>query len=178
MTDFEQGREAYDKGDYLTAFRILHPLSVRGELESMLVMAFMFEMGQGVPQNYIRACELYYSASRHNDVRAEFKMGVMHYHGFGTPIEYITARTFFTTAAEKGHAGAQYYLGLLYENGQKVDKIPTEAHKWFNLAASNGYEKGAEARDRIAGKMKPEEIAKAQREAFEWFIAYFNRNHR
>ena len=178
MTDFKQGKDAYDKGDYFNAFRILQPLSVRGDLESMLLMASMFEIGRCVPQNYEKANELYYNVSCQDDARAQFKMGEMHYKGFGRTIDYVSARTYFKKAAEQGHAGAQYYLGLLYENGQDVAVSPTEAHVWFNLAASNGYEKAAEARDRVADGINPTQIAVVQRAALDWFFDYFNHHNK
>lgn len=40
-----------------------------------------------------------------------------------------------------------------------------EAHKWFNLAAMSGDERGAAARTDIALDMTPREIAEAQRRA-------------
>lgn len=42
---------------------------------------------------------------------------------------------------------------------------PVEAHKWFNLAALSGDDRGPAARADIAMEMSAREIAKAQRRA-------------
>ncbi len=171
MTDLATGLDAYNKGDYLTAFHVLQPFAVEGDIKASVTLGYMFEKGLGVPQHYGEARTLYGSACRKEDAWAQSRMGIMHYHGLGRPIDYINARTCLIKAAKKGIAEAQYYLGLLYENGQKVDKNPAEAYMWFNLAASNGYENGAEARDRAAGAMNMDigQIAEAQQATLEWF---------
>jgi hypothetical protein len=42
---------------------------------------------------------------------------------------------------------------------------PIEAHKWFNLAAMYGDDRGAAARSGVAFDMTPREVAEAQRRA-------------
>ena len=39
---------------------------------------------------------------------------------------------------------------------------------WYNLAAANGGNKGAELRDGLAKRMTPAQIAEAQKLAREW----------
>jgi TPR repeat protein len=71
--------------------------------------------------------------------------------------------------AARGDATALYALGVAYStgsNGVEVDLI--EAHKWFNLAALNGNERGQECRAEIAEEMSAREIAEAQRQARAW----------
>ena len=62
-----------------------------------------------------------------------------------------------------------YKLGLIYSTGDEVDFV--EAHKWFNLAASRGYEAAKECRRELAEMLSKEEIAQAQRAAREWLSA-------
>jgi TPR repeat protein len=81
---------------------------------------------------------------------------------------------------------AQAKLGLMYEIGKGVPQDYVQAHMWFNLAASQSssgvepfpvatsgiesafHEAAATARDRVAAKLTPEELAEAQRLAREW----------
>jgi len=79
----------------------------------------------------------------------------------------------FRKAADRGNAPAQYSLGLMYAKGQGVPQDFTQAHTWFNLAASHAEAAGTrdaavEARDLAAAKMTPSQIAEAQRLAREW----------
>ena len=62
------------------------------------------------------------------------------------------------------------YLLSYYDSGimcscssESLDLV--EAHKWFNLAATSGDERGAPARGSVAQDMTPREITEAQRRA-------------
>lgn len=71
--------------------------------------------------------------------------------------------------AAGGDPDALYELGVAYSTGThglEVDLI--EAHKWFNLAALNGSERGQECRAEISEEMTAREIAEAQRQARAW----------
>ena len=71
--------------------------------------------------------------------------------------------------AARGNAGAFYELGIAYSSGAcgvEVDLV--QAHKWFNLAALNGSERGQQCRAEIAEDMTAREIAEAQRQARAW----------
>ena len=71
--------------------------------------------------------------------------------------------------AAGGDVQALYELGVAYSTGSggvQVDLV--EAHKWFNLAALNGSERGQECRAEISEEMTAREIAEAQRQARAW----------
>jgi TPR repeat protein len=71
--------------------------------------------------------------------------------------------------AARGDPRAYFDLGIAYSSGSagvEVDLI--QAHKWFNLAALNGSERGQQCRAEIAEDMTAREIAEAQRQARAW----------
>ena len=71
--------------------------------------------------------------------------------------------------AEKGDVDALFELGVTFSTGRggvEIDLV--EAHKWFNLAALSGSERGQECRAEIALEMTAREIAEAQRGARSW----------
>ncbi len=75
-------------------------------------------------------------------------------------------------AAAQGDLSAYFDLGVAYSTGSHgaaCDLI--EAHKWFNLAAVNGYDDAAQCRADISEDMTAREIAEAQRRAREWIAA-------
>ena len=82
----------------------------------------------------------------------------------------------FRLLAEQGHAGAQNNLGLMYSNGQGVPQDYLQAYLWFNLAASRmtgeQREDAVHTRDVIAGRLTPNQLAEAQRLAWEWNAAH------
>jgi TPR repeat protein len=72
-------------------------------------------------------------------------------------------------AAAKGNATAYFDLGVAFSTGSHgVECDLVEAHKWFNLAASQGHEEAAWCRADVSDEMSAREIAEAQRRAREW----------
>ena len=74
----------------------------------------------------------------------------------------------FSLAAEQEDALAFAKLGLMYAQGQGVLQDFIQAHKCYNLSAAYGEQRAATARDALAQKMAPAQIAEAQRLAREW----------
>lgn len=74
----------------------------------------------------------------------------------------------FSVLARAGDSNAQYMLGRMYAQGKGVVQDYVQAHKWYNLAASQGHGQAAQARDGLAKRMTSEQIAQAQRLAGEW----------
>lgn len=75
-------------------------------------------------------------------------------------------------AAAQGDLSAYFDLGVAYSTGShgaECDMI--EAHKWFNIAASQGHEEASWCRSDISDEMTAREIAEAQRRAREWLSA-------
>jgi hypothetical protein len=135
----EDGKAAYDHGDYATVLRLWRPLADQGNADAQVNLGFMCTGGHGVPQDYTEALK------------------------------------WFRRAADQDNATAQFNLGVMYDKGQGVPQDYVQAHKWYNLAASgfsaasDGRGKdAAAARDAVAAKMTPAQIAEAQKLAREW----------
>jgi TPR repeat protein len=75
-------------------------------------------------------------------------------------------------AAANGSSSAYFDLGVAYSTGSHgVGCDLIEAHKWFNLAASQGHEEAAWCRADVSDEMSAREIAEAQRRARQWLAA-------
>lgn len=68
-------------------------------------------------------------------------------------------------------ADTLYELGIMYSVGRSVPIDYVTAHKWFNLAASQGNKDAARLRQEVAAQMSAAEIAAAQRAARAWLKA-------
>jgi len=88
---------------------------------------------------------------------------------------YATAWEEWRPLAEQGNANAQYNLGGMYANGQGVPQDYVQAHKWFNLAATQGDKVAVKNRDIVAMNMTPADVSKAQKLAREWWAAFQKR---
>ena len=106
------------------------------------------------------------------EVSAQFNLGFMYANGQGVTQDYVEAVRWYRKAADQEDAAAQYNLGIRYDNGQGVTQDYVLAHMWLNLSASNSSgddrKRTAIARDAVAAKMTPAQIAEAQRLAREW----------
>ena len=132
----------------------------------------MYDKGQGVTQDYAEAARWFRNAADQGIARAQYNLGARYTIGQGVAQDYAEAARWLRKAADQDLAEAQYLIGLMYDNGQGVTQDYAEAHMWLNLAASrtsgNDQKKFADARESVARKMTPEQIAEAQRLAREW----------
>ena len=70
--DLGKGAEAYDNGDYATALREFRPLADQGTALAQFNLGFMYEYGDGVPQDLVEAHKWYnLSASRGDTLAVE-----------------------------------------------------------------------------------------------------------
>ena len=53
--DYQKGFDAYEKGSYATALKEWTPLAKQGNAVAQYNLGVMYDNGQGVPQDYIRA---------------------------------------------------------------------------------------------------------------------------
>ena len=55
QADFDDGFAALMQGDYDTAFKELKPLAEQGDAKAQNTLGYMYNKGQGVPQDYVLA---------------------------------------------------------------------------------------------------------------------------
>ena len=70
--------------------------------------------------------------------------------------------------SEKGSSISQYFLAEMCLKGMGVLQDFSQAHMWFNIAASQGHKKAKAHLDRLNNKMSVDQIAEAQKLAREW----------
>ncbi len=135
----EDGEAAFSRGDNATALRLWRPLAEQGDANAQFGLGIMYESGQGVPGDYAEAMKWY------------------------------------RRAADQGHAFAKISLGVMYEYGEGVPQDFVQAHKWYNLGVAGLPASEIEKRDialkyleRVAAKMTPAQIEKAQALAAAW----------
>jgi TPR repeat protein len=169
---FEEGADAFKRGDYTTALQQWGPLAVKGDAKAQNMVATMYDLGLGVPQDYAEAAKWYRLAADQGYPGAQDVLGTMYEGGIGVPQDYAEAVRWFRLAAEQDNALAQYSLGTLYGRGLGVPQDYVQAHMWLNLAASDSEaedrDRAVQDRDATASIMTPEQIAEAQRLAREW----------
>jgi uncharacterized protein len=111
---------------------------------------------------YDNAAYWYLLAAEQGHADAQSNLGVMYHQGKVIPHDDKTAAKWYTFAAEKGVFSAQFNLANMYDRGQGVLQDDVYAHMWFNIAASSGTANAARNRERVAKRMTPSQLEKAQ----------------
>ncbi len=118
--------------------------------------------------DYDTALEEWRPLAEQGDAKPQNALGVLYRDGKGVPQDFREALRWFRLAAEQGHVGGQYNLGMMNENGRGVPQDYIQAHMWVILAAAQRHENARRARDRLAARMTPAQLADSQRLAREW----------
>ena len=80
-------------------------LAERGEAPAQTRLGFMFETGQGVPQNYTEAAYWYRRAAEQGDPNAQYLLGNSFNLGKGVPIDWVQAYIWFNLSASRTRPG-------------------------------------------------------------------------
>ncbi len=175
VSKIDAGEEAYRKGRYAAALRLVQPLAEEGDSKAQYLLGLMYYHGRGLKQDDLQAAKWFRLAADQGEAGAQFNLGVMYAEGQGVPQDYAEAIKWYRRAADQGDPRAQFNLGVSYAEGQSVEKDYVTAYMWFNLAAAHFASSDADRRraaitnrDIIASRMPPEDIAEAQRRAHEW----------
>jgi hypothetical protein len=136
-----------------------------GDANAQLVLGAMYNLGQGVPQDYAQSASWYRKAAEQGNARAQNNLGTMYYEGQGVPQDYAQAISWYRKAADQGDADAQNNLGLMYYNGKGVPQDSIVAYALYNLSATGDPSSDNPAtsnRSNLTARMTPKQIAAGQ----------------
>lgn len=143
----------------------LAALAAQGDANAELQMGQRYADGNGVIKNDKEAARWYERAASHGHAEAQYRYGLALLDGRGVVQDYKAAFSWIEKPAKLGHANAQFSLGELYRYGTGTVLDKAQAYLWFNLAAAQGVEKAAKARDSLVWQLKPEQITAMQEAA-------------
>ena len=109
----EEGYDAYERGDYVAAFREWLPLAEAGSAEAQFNIGVLFQKGRGVPADSAEALRWYRRAAWQGHADAQNNLGGMLSRGEGIPEDYVQAHMWFSLAAVRGKQSAQRNLDTL-----------------------------------------------------------------
>ncbi|MGH8579255.1 MAG: tetratricopeptide repeat protein [Gammaproteobacteria bacterium] len=109
--ELESGIIAHAMGKYDTAFEVLLPLAVgSAQPIAQYYVGYMYEMGQGINQDYKNAASWYRKAAERGIAQAQYRLGELYANGKGAPLDYEYAYAWKSVAASQGHKQAQASL--------------------------------------------------------------------
>ena len=138
-----------------------------GDAEVQFRMGLKFANGEGAAQDYTKAAEWYRKAADQRHALAQFNLGIMYAQGQGIAADDAQSLIWFGRAAQQGDAGAQFNLGRSCHRAsfraasKEATESRIEAHKWYHLAATQGYAGSEAAFTSLTLEMTREDIAVA-----------------
>ena len=133
-----------------------------GNADALYACGRMYDLGEGgTKPDPDKALTLYKSAAVKGQPDAQDAIGLSFYQGQGLAKDDKMARMWFERAAEGGSPDAMFNLAVMEVNGEGGKADPAAAYAWMRLAQKEGLDKAGRAADELAGKLTPEDRAKA-----------------
>jgi len=117
----EDATNAYRRGDYKTAYQLIKPEAEKGGAVAQFILGFMYDEGQGIPQDYAEAAKWYRRAAKQGNKAAQHNLGLM---------DHAETAKWYRRAAEPGGVAAGSNLGLADDHAGTA--------KWYRRSAEPG----------------------------------------
>ena len=136
--DFNKGLEAYLSEDFQTSLSEMLPLAEHGHAQAQAYLGFMYENGQGVPQDYAEAVKWVRLAADQGHAEAQQHLGYMHHFGHGVLEDYVIAHMWYNIASANGDPNAANMKAVVKSLITSADIL--EAQAMARECMSSGYE--------------------------------------
>ena len=105
-SDFGSGLSAYNRGDYVTAFRDWYSLAENGDAAAQAGLGFLFHKGLGVAQDDVEAVSWFEKAAHKGQAEAQLLLGTLYFFGEGVQQSYVIAFAWCEVAQSNGQSDA------------------------------------------------------------------------
>jgi TPR repeat protein len=163
---YDDGVAAAKRGDYASALALWSPIAILGSGLLQEALGERYTYGVGVPKDNSEAAKWYRLAAQQGRAGAQDRLCYLYAIGRGVKQDKTEAVKWCRLTAQRGDASAQFMLGVFYDYGEGLPQNYVKAHMWYNISASHTTDednkKYSDARDDVAAKMTPAQIADAQ----------------
>lgn len=128
----------YKDSEPTKALLYFEKAATSGFLTAYAAWGSMLMNGEGVPQNYTLAFNIFKQGADKGNAYCNYSLGYLYYKGFGCSQDYALAIKRFEIASQKNNAWAMYMLGLCYRNGYGVSIDLEKAKFWLSKSAAMG----------------------------------------
>jgi TPR repeat protein len=118
---YKAGVSAFRAGNFHVAARELRPFALRGHPGAQAFLGFMYERGNGVPQSYAIAADLYLQSAEQGNPTGQYLLGLLYDKGHGLPEDPVLAYKWISLAAGASSDNQQeYYARVRNAIGSKL----------------------------------------------------------
>lgn len=166
-SDLDDGKRAYDNGDFATALRKWSLLADQGNGQALCLVGSMFFDGKGVKQDKQAAATFFRFAADAGSAESELRLATMYMTGDGVRKDADNSLYWNRRAAEHGFPLAQLGMGWRSWAGQTGAQDRVQAYMWFSLcsASDNACTK---ARNVLVREMTQGQIDEAKQRTKDW----------
>ena len=75
--DLQDAHDAYERGDYKTAYKLFLPLAEQGHNDAQYILGLIHVKGEGVPQDYEKAEKWWRLSAEQGNVNAQFNLDLL-----------------------------------------------------------------------------------------------------
>jgi hypothetical protein len=129
---------AYNRGDFGTAFAILRREADRGDSDAEVNLGYLYARGQAVPQDQVQAFHFYDLSARQGNGEGMNALGYKYEFGTGIKRDINKAIYWYCTAVHAGNPRAMNNLALVLSNGKEVPRDLAAASDLWQQAADHG----------------------------------------
>ena len=167
LADYQDGRDAFDRGDYSTALKEFEILAKQNDPRGQYALAVMYDIGEGVLQSSKEAVKYYRLAAAQGFANAQNNLGVAYDQGEGVDTDYKEAMKWYLLAAKGGNKDAPNNIGVFHMIGLGVPRNFEKAHTWFTIAGA-GDSEAIRNKKFVEKKLTSDQLAESKRRAEEW----------
>ena len=128
----------YNNKQYPQAFNFVSEAAQMNYGKALLLLAYFYEHGNGVNQNYEEARECFLKALDLGEKGVYHHLGVYSYYGYGVEQNFEEAFNYFYTGANEGETECCYYLGVMLSKGEGIKKDHAKAFYFYQQGANAG----------------------------------------
>ena len=119
--EYELGLEAFYKGQYDKAFRLIKMGAEGGDVKSQFILSTMYRRGLGVNADEYAGFEWCKKAAEEELLEAQFQLGLMYLEGEGVTEDETEAQKWLWQAADRGYPQATEVLTYIFSDSYNDD---------------------------------------------------------
>ncbi len=129
---------AYEAGQYTQAMEEFTYLADEQNAKALFYLGQMYELGQGVEKDVVKATEYYQKADALGDERATVALAKMVFYDDTIENNKELGLEYLKKSAYNGNSDALYELGEIYREGKGIDADYSYAFGYYLMAAMKG----------------------------------------
>jgi TPR repeat protein len=132
---------AQDEGEYAShlPFDRVVRSAQRGSAFYQTYLGYMYESGQGVPQDYALAAAWYYRAAQQGDARAQYFLGMLYDKGKGVPLDYVEAHKWLNLSTSRSNSVDRDFVARIRNaiasklSTTQIYEAQRRAREWYRV---------------------------------------------